>query len=226
MGTVLQMKRAFQHPAADDAKSRKVVIPVRYVARGEAVHTTSTLLSVEAIHVSSIHPPAVGVPVELKLFFPRPAMSVSRRAVVAEVTTTGFWAAFTDHREAAREGGVDPIEDAFLEGVQSSPRYPARLRMRVREADGREQEGWLKNVSASGAFVEVASLPLAGSLIRMEVEFPDGRTHKVEAWVAHVADGALGRGKGVGVQFADARAGFRFALDGYLAQLSRRSDPR
>lgn len=222
MGTVLQMRRAFQHPDSAYANSRKVVIPVRYVARGEAVHTTSTHLGVEAIHVSSIHPPPAGVPVELKLFFPRPAVSVSRRAVVAEVTETGFWAAFTDHHEVAREGGVDPIEDAFLAGVQSSPRYPATLRIRIREADGREQEGRLKNISASGAFVEVPSLPLAGSLIGIEVEFPDGLTHKVEAWVAHVADGAR-EGKGVGVQFADARAGFRFALDGYLAQLIRRS---
>ena len=223
MGTVLQMRWAFQHLESESASSRKVVIPVRYVARGEAVHTTSTHLGVEAIHVSSIHPPAVGVQVELKLFFPRPAMSISRRAVVAEVTATGFWAAFTDHHEVAREGGVGTIEGTLLAGVQSSPRYPAALRIRLRGADGREQEGRLKNVSASGAFLEVPSLPQAGSLIGLEVEFPDGPTHKVEAWVAHVADGALGQGKGIGVQFADARAGFRFALDGYLAQLSRRS---
>lgn len=90
------MKRAIEQAAADGMTARKVVIPVRYVVGGEAVPTTSTLLSVDGIHVISIHPPPLGTRVELKLYFPRPATAVSRTALVKQVTSTGFWAEFYD----------------------------------------------------------------------------------------------------------------------------------
>jgi hypothetical protein len=58
-----------------------LVIPVRYVARGDVVHATSTALSTEAVQVRSAVLPRTGVPIDLKLFFPGAGV-ISQHAIV------------------------------------------------------------------------------------------------------------------------------------------------
>ncbi len=39
------------------SEATKIVIPVRYVARGQVVHATSTALTADDVHVRSANPP-------------------------------------------------------------------------------------------------------------------------------------------------------------------------
>src|SRR5438552_1799161 len=51
--------------------SQKLVIPVRYMAEGEILQTTSTAIGEEVIHVRSARPPRPGLFVGFKLYFER-----------------------------------------------------------------------------------------------------------------------------------------------------------
>src|SRR5438552_15489273 len=81
--------------------SQKLVIPVRYVAQGEVLQTTSTAIGEEVLHVRSPRPPRPGLFVGCKLYFAR-AEEVARAGVVPRVTAgekRGCWT-----RSAAEDG--------------------------------------------------------------------------------------------------------------------------
>jgi len=85
----------------------KLVIPVRYVAGGAVVQTTSTALYSDAIHVRSVRPPEPGRVVGLQLYFPNFKEAVAPLSIVAERTSganPGFWAEF-----AGNDGAKDRI---------------------------------------------------------------------------------------------------------------------
>src|SRR5256885_14504343 len=76
--------------------SQKLVIPVRYVAQGEILQTTSTAIGEEVIHVRSPRPPKPGLFVGFKLYFDR-GEEVARAGVVSWVTAganSGGWTRF------------------------------------------------------------------------------------------------------------------------------------
>src|SRR3989442_13716711 len=68
--------------------SQKLVIPVRYVAQGEVLQTTSTAIGEEVLHVRSPRPPPPGLFVGVKLYFER-GEEVARAGVVSWVTAGG-----------------------------------------------------------------------------------------------------------------------------------------
>src|SRR5256885_4685525 len=78
--------------------SQRLVIPVRYVAQGEILQTTSTAIGEEVIHVRSPRPPKPGLFVGFKLYFDR-GEEVARAGVVSWVTAgahSGGWTRFSE----------------------------------------------------------------------------------------------------------------------------------
>lgn len=210
-------------PALARAKSeavRKMVIPVWYVDGRGVVHTTSSMLTVDGVHLRAPRPPLVGTTIELRLYFPGVAAGVARKAVVAHRTSganSGFWAEFSDRDK----DGADQVAHALaqFEDGRAFPRYATNLAVHIRDAARDEQEGLVKNISGSGAFIEVPALPWAGGLIDLEIAFADGQEKPalVQAYVVHVSDGLDGRGRGMGVQFIAAKEAFQKRLTAYLA---------
>ncbi len=81
------------HALSLASEATKFVIPVRYVARGQVVHATSTALSADDVHVRSAIPPPREVLIDFKLYFPEAAgkyslksMSTSRGGGIADRT--------------------------------------------------------------------------------------------------------------------------------------------
>jgi hypothetical protein len=194
------------------------VIPVRYVAGGEIVQTTSTAVHADAIHVRSVRPPQPGRVVGLQLYFPLFKQAVTPLSIVAERTygaNPGFWAEF-----AGNDGSKERI--AALLGRHRAPadarcrRFCTRLDATIRERSNPQSDGYVTNVSQTGAFLKLESLPAKGSVVELDVAFPDDPTpDTVLAYVVHVAPQ-----RGVGVQFVGASDEFRSRLDRHLAQLA------
>src|SRR5712664_4622588 len=90
------------HALSLASEATKIVIPVRYVARGQVVHATSTALTADDVHVRSANPPPREVLIDFKLYFPEAAGIVSRSGVVADTFGDEFRAEFKDSDELAR----------------------------------------------------------------------------------------------------------------------------
>jgi len=199
-------------------QSHKLVIPVRYVARGEVLQTTSTAFSHEAIHVRSARPPAPGLFVGLQLYFPDSAETLARSGVVSWVTggaNPGFWAQFSE------EDGNDRMAVLLARqrdnGDRGCPRFHANLEATLRLGNRRVFCGKITNVSRSGGFMRLEALPPLGTIADLDVMLPGHHIHdSVHAYVVHLAPG-----RGVGLQFIGASDVFRTHLDEYLAGLSR-----
>lgn len=217
------MGSAIKTTAFQDATLHKLVVPVRYLSGDEVVHTTSTMISAEGVHIRSARPPAIGSTVQLKLYFPGPAAVVSRTAVVAGATTgsdPGFWAEFTDRDEGARTAAAHTLVEANALPVRPLPRHETRLDVLVRGSSGTEQRGVIRNLSGTGAFIELDETPPLSSRVDLEIGFPGHpRRESVHGYVVHVAETSRHGRRGVGVQFGSGGAAFRLALDGYLARL-------
>lgn len=191
-----------------------LVIPVRYVARGDVVHATSTALSTEVVQVRSVVLPRTGMPIDVKLFFPGAGV-ISQHAVVSETIADQFRATFTDCDEFSRERLY-----ALLHGrevsTQCSPRFHTYLKAIVRAPGHPKAAAFVSNLSSTGAFVRLEKLPARGRVVELDLAFPGDAVHEtVNAFVVHVAPG-----RGIGVQFIGASEAFKSRLEEYLAQLS------
>jgi len=192
-----------------------LVIPVRYVARGDVVHATSTALSTEVVQVRSVVLPRTGMPIDVKLFFPGAGV-ISQHAIVSETMVDEFRATFTDCDEFSRERLY-----ALLHGrevsTQCSPRFHTYLKAVVREPGHPKAAAFVSNLSSTGAFVRLETLPARGRVVELDLAFPGDPVHEtVNAFVVHVAPG-----RGIGVQFIGASEAFKSRLEEYLVQLSR-----
>lgn len=210
------MKAAVQQRRGT-APSQRFVIPVRYVARGEVMQTTSTALTPRAVHLRSVEPPNPGLIVGLKLYFPDSREVALRSATVMGVTqdkTPGFWAQFSDDPQ-----GADRITRLLAQhremGDRGCPRIQTRLPVTLRQ-DGRpEATSAIANLSRSGAFIEGGAGPAVGSIVGLDLALPDGEPEaRVLALVVH------GDGGGIGVQFIGGSDAFRSRLDQHLASLT------
>jgi len=86
----------------------------------------------------------------------------------------------------------------------------------IRNGEGRNFDGYITNISRSGAFLKVDSLPPAGSVVDLDFTIPVARAREtVLAFVVHVAER-----RGVGVQFIGGSDEFRSRLDEYVALLA------
>jgi PilZ domain len=206
------------HDPPPDAPPARFVIPVRYVAGGEIVQTTSTSLSEDVIHVRSARPPRTGLVVGLQLYFPKIGEDVRRTGLIAEITgatNPGFWAEFgEDKRGASRIAAL--LARHREVGDRGCPRFHTRLRATVRDRDGRTEVGSVTNISRSGAFVRMSSLPRLGSILDLELIIPgSSERDTVLAYVVHVAEH-----RGIGVQFIGGTDEFRSRLDEHVARLA------
>jgi PilZ domain-containing protein len=192
------------------------VIPVRYVAQGEVVHATTTAVSTDDVHVRSVLSPQLGLFIGMKLYFPTPGGVISRSAVVAETTSGEFRAEFRDSSEVDRNR-LSELLWCRERGNRPYPRFHTHLKAALRERGGPKCEGYVSNISRSGAFVKLESLPARGAVVELDIAFPGQPAPDfVHAYVVHVAER-----RGVGVQFVGASDEFRTHLDEYLARLPR-----
>ncbi len=195
-------------------KPQPLVIPVRYVAAGEVVHATSISISVDDVHVRSVRPPERGLSIGLKLYFPTGGV-VGRGALVTEATGAEFRAEFNDSDEIARQRLSEVLWRREM-SLRPYPRFHTQLKAVVRERGRPKSEGYVSNISRSGAFIRLEALPARGSVVDLEITLGEDRVHAVHAYVVHLAER-----RGVGVQFVGASDEFSAELDGYLAKLAR-----
>ena len=215
------------------AMRKAMAFPVRFVAAGQTVQTTSRDLDDQTVFVRCVRPPSPGERVVLRLYLPGGGSMDSMEAEVVESDAEGFRARFPDLPEEARH----QIRTALLTGKAAStrvatprggenkrflPRYLDRFPITVR-VGARELRREAVNVSASGLFFESAEQPDLQQTVQLVIELPDGREPAtVEAIVLRrVAKGA-GRIPGAGVQFIGADDAFRARLDAYLEKLKKR----
>ena|SRR5882762_1789453 len=92
----------------------------------------------------------------------------------------------------------------------------------IRERGRPNSSGYITNISRSGAFVRLTTLPARGSVVELDLSLPDlAGYHTVHAYVVHVAPG-----RGAGIQFVGASEAFNSDLDRYLARLARQASRR
>ena len=196
-------------------ETNRFVIPVRYSARGEILQTTTTAISEAAVHVRTPRPPAPGMFVGLQLYFPGSVLH--RAAMVSYVTAgvnSGFWAEFSEE-----EGGRERIRSLLLRhrdnGDRGCQRFHTQLAASIRKPGERPLPAEVTNISRSGAFLRLDTLPALGSVVDLDVALPgdESREH-VHAYVVHIAPR-----RGVGIQFIGASDIFRTRLDEYLSTL-------
>jgi len=205
------------HALSLASEAKKLVIPVRYVARGLVVHATSTALSADEVHVRSATPPPREVLIGFKLYFPDAVGIVNRSGVVADSFGDEFRAEFKDSDDIARRRISELLWRREI-GLRPCPRFHTNLHTIVRESGQAKSEGYITNISRSGAFVRLGALPRRGSVVELDISsLPElAGYHTVHAYVVHVAPR-----RGVGVQFIGGGDAFGSDLDRYLEQSGR-----
>jgi hypothetical protein len=141
---------------------------------------------------------------------------VRTNGLVAEATAgpkSGFAAELADDKAC-----IDRIATLLARhrdaGDRGCPRFHTRLRATIRKEE-RTAHGYVTNISRSGAFVRLESLPPLGSIVDLDVAIPGAPGREtVLAYVVHVAEG-----RGVGVQFIGGTDEFRARLDQHVALL-------
>ena len=202
------------NPAESNAT---VVIPVRYVARGRAIQTTSTHLTGEFIRVRAGSPPTVGLTVQMQLYLPRMQKPLAVEGTVLDAafgTPAHFSAELGQIPEAARSQIA-----AFLQSIQgrrACGRFAVQLPILLRDAFT-AGDGTVVNLSASGLFVQTDLPRGIGAHLRGELQLPGEREpQKFEAEVVRVAE----QPKGVALQLVGGSDEFRDRLTTYLAGLT------
>ena len=207
---------ATPHQDQPDALSPKFVIPVRYVSGGAVVQTTSSSLTRELIHVRSVRPPQAGLVIDLQLYFPNFGEVVRSTALIVETTAgpgCGFWAELAGERSSDRMAALLTQHQDM--GDRGCPRFHTHLRARILR-EGRSAEGYITNISRSGAFVKAESLPPPASTVDLDMTIPGAPGRETAlGYVVHVAER-----RGLGVQFIGGSDEFRSRLDEYVARLA------
>ncbi|HEY6909348.1 MAG TPA: TIGR02266 family protein [Myxococcales bacterium] len=202
------------------------VFPVRYVAEGVAVQTTSCDLTALGIAVRSLRPPPVGVRVSMALYLPDaevPEVAVGRVARTREglPADAGFWADFVvvDAQARIRISNLLAGRNQPEGQHRAFPRRPVLLTVRLHSERGVVTERAI-NLSRGGIFIHTRNPPPVAAAVEVELELPDGRPPVTSRGVVvHRRLPAAGRLPGAGVQFADASDAFRDRVDRYMDAL-------
>lgn len=195
----------------DPESGAQIVVPVRYVARGRVVQSTSLQLSSEAVRVRSPVPPGVGLLVAVKLYLPHRDGPLMAEALVNDASfgDAAFTAEFTDLPHEGRARIATFLQS--VSGRRACDRVDVRMPILLRDAFA-ASDGVVTNLSASGLFVETDAPQDVGSRLRGEVCLPgDAEPHQFEAEVVRVAD------RGMGLQLVGGSDEFRVRLTSYLA---------
>ena len=213
---------------------RQMAFPVRFVAAGESVQTTSRELDEDGVYVRCVEPPDDGERVTLQLYLPGVLSPAPIEARVTDRTDTGFFAEFSEVPEAARDQITRALESGaggeLVGGARRAhaggnrrllPRYLDRFRVTLQHGAHRAQRITL-NLSASGVFIETATPPALDEIVQVILELPDGKPPaEVQGLVLHRVLPGETEPAGAGVQFIGADDAFRARLDAYLERLSK-----
>jgi hypothetical protein len=208
---------ATPHDDQPDAPPPKFIIPVRYVSGGAVVQTTSSSLTRELIHVRSVRPSRAGLVIGLQLYFPNFGEVVRSTALIAETTAgpdCGFWAELAGDKRSSDRIAALLTQHRDL-GDRGCQRFHTHLRARILR-EGRSAQGYITNISRSGAFVKAESLPPPESIVDLDMTIPGAPGRQTAlGYVVHVAER-----RGLGVQFIGGSDEFRSRLDEYVARLA------
>jgi hypothetical protein len=208
-------------------QGKLMAFPVRFVAEGQTVQTTSRALDEEWVFVRCVEPPMPGERVVLRLYLPGIATGDAINAVVDEIDGDGFRARFIEldptareHVRAALRAGqqvrsvaIEPTKVG--ENRRTLRRYLDRFRVTLGDADQRQ----VSNLSGTGVFIETDSPPELDQIVQLYLELPDGRKPaRVQAIVMRRVLPGVGV-PGAGVQFISGDDDFRERLDAYLETL-------
>ncbi len=202
---------------AATATNAAVVIPVRYMARGRAVYSTSTHVAADFVRVRASTPPTAGLVVAMQLYVPGADDPIAVDGTVRDVSF-GTNAFFTAELGAIAPDGRARIAAflASIDGRRACDRFPVDLPILLRDAFT-AGDGVVKNLSASGLFVQTDLDRGVGSRVRGEIRLPgDPEPQEFEAEVVRVAE----QPKGVGLQLVGGTDQFRSLLTSYLRGLS------
>jgi uncharacterized protein (TIGR02266 family) len=225
------------------ASPEPLVLPVRFSIGTTAVQASSRALTYEGVFIRSLSPPQVGLRVGVRIYFPDSsaeeyACLVDHRA--PPLGENGFWARFVSLTPQARErirvvlssAAAQPKAAPQTRGVLAAaparsgadqralPRFPIRLRTRVRTALGPRLE-FSVNISASGMFIASETPPALREVVALSIDLPgEGAPLEANAEVMHLVRPAQANKDwpaGYGVQFIHADDRFRERLDRLLA---------
>lgn len=203
------------------------VFPVRYVAEGVAVQTTSCELTALGIAVRSLTPPQVGARVSMALYLPDaevPEVAVGRvsRTCAGSPGEAGFWADFVvvDAQARIRISNLLAGRRQPEGQDRAFPRRPVHLPVRLHSERGVVTERAI-NLSRGGIFIHTDDPPPVEAAVEVELHLPDGPPVSSRGVVVHRRLPAPGTVAGAGVQFANASDAFRDRVDRYMEALIR-----
>lgn len=217
-----------------DTMRKAMAFPVRFVAEGQSVQSTSRELDEDSVFVRCVEPPAKGERVVLRLYLPGIAAGDSIHAEVVESGPDGFRAKFEHledearaHVKSALEKGpnvtpaaVEPLRPG--ENRRFLPRFLDRFRVTLGVGQHKAQREAL-NLSATGVFIQSDAPPSIDQIVQVILELPDGKPPaEVQGIVLHRVLPGEGATSGAGVQFIGADDAFRARLDAYLERLRHR----
>jgi hypothetical protein len=208
-----------------------MAFPVRFVAEGQTVQTTSRELDDEGVWVRCVEPPAVGERVVLRLYLPGIEAGDAIQAEIIEASADGFRARFQDmlpeareHVQAALDGAAEAVEAPAAtaragENRRFLPRFLDRFRVTLAVGQHKAQRDVL-NLSAAGLFIHSEAPPEIDQIVQVILELPDGKPPaEVQAIVLRRVLPGGPAAPGAGVQFIAADDEFRTRLDAYLDRL-------
>jgi hypothetical protein len=215
---------------------KAMAFPVRFVAEGQSVQSTSRDLDEDSVFVRCVEPPEEGERVVLRLYLPGMSGGDSIEAEITESSAEGFRAVFrdipgetADHIRAALTAGAGaaPVPEEPLPHAGDNrrflPRYLDRFRVTLAVGQHRAQRESI-NLSASGLFIETDAPPALDQIVQIILELPDGKpAAEAQAIVLHRVLPGPSQTGGAGVQFIAADDEFRARLDAYLERLRNRS---
>jgi hypothetical protein len=214
---------------------KAMAFPVRFVAEGQSVQTSSRDLDEDTLFVRCVEPPGPGDRVALRLYLPGISAGASIEAEVIEASDDGFRARFVElsdeqrrHIRAALAAGPPavqaPVEPLPHTGQNRRllPRYLDRFRVTLGAGQHKAQRESL-NLSATGLFIQTEAPPAIDQIVQIILELPDGKPPaEVQAIVLRRIVPGEEQPAGAGVLFIAADDEFRLRLDAYLARLRSR----
>ena len=221
---------------------QKLVLPVRFTAKGEAVQTTTRELDLTGAFVRCVDAPAVGAEVLLEIQLPGDEPALIGALVESRSTDphdAGFFGrfiepdgAFTFRVRQALSGkkpspaSVNSATDAGIgRNRRTNTRYLGTLVIKL-GGRGVVPGVFALDLSSTGLFVLMPNPPEVDDVMQLELELPDKQPPvAVLALVVRRITpqdvAKLGRAPGAGLVFVGGDDGFRKRYDAYLATLAK-----
>jgi PilZ domain len=219
--------------------AQKLVLPVRFTTRGEAVQTTTREIDLSGAFVRCVDAPPVGAELVLELQLPGDEPAVVAGKVESRSggpVDAGFYARFVDpdpqftFRVRQALGGKKPSPASLGPGAEpgvgrnrrTTSRYLGKLVVKL-GGRGIAPGVFALDLSQTGLFVLMPNPPEVDEMLQLELELPDKLPpSSVLGLVVRrvgLPDSGPGKPAGAGLVFVSGDDGFRKRYDTYLATL-------